>query len=170
MQNPLSLKENESKIIERATYKKIKGILFDSFGKDNFDIHTSTLNKKLLGEDNFCIIFEDNSSSKFGIHITQKVTKQRQWITDDKAMIFKITTNGCEDLHRYKLDKKYSNMAFYLPSKDDEELLLCGYDDLTIYKNRNKPVDCDGYYFGIDRYLFNGNIFYLHRMIVVKLQ
>ena len=138
------LDEDEIKQIEVWTNKKYGEVLFDS-NVDNWNLNTSTLQKKILNKQNLLFVIRDENNNKFGGFISIKIDGMNKWIRDNNSFVFSLKSNN-----RIKGMKKFNknmddNCSFWLSSTTYNGILFAfgsGHDICVYIKNLQNQSFC----------------------------
>ena len=112
---------DEVKQLEEWTEKQCGDILFDS-DKDNWSLHTSAFDSKMLGKSHFVIIVEDEEKNKFGYYTPKKIEQIGEYSNDSNAFLFSLKSNGrLNGMMKFESVKSEFG-SFILLSKSDSKL------------------------------------------------
>ena len=151
-------------------------ILFDS-RYDNWTKYNSEFFINIKDKQNLFIIIHDMDANIFGGYLSQPITKQNEWITDDQCYLFSISSNGrIEQPTKFPIKQEKKNNAFIVFGDDFEYLFQFGYGyDIIACKqdhaqNFNSGVNETSFDFNkIKNPLTCSKTFIINRLVVVEM-
>ena len=135
------LTRKEKKQLEKWTDLKCSDILFDS-NIDDWDINTSVLNERIIGNKQLTFLIEDTDEEKFGYYLNTIViyNKYKNEVTDLKTFHFNLQSKN----NRLKQPMKFEiedieDGGYELSENNSCFLILIG--DICLFKEKRKN-DC----------------------------
>ena len=169
-----NLSWNEMKQLEEWTSLKCAEVLFDS-DKDDWNPH-KILNERIINKKQLLFVIEDEENNKFGGYLNETIDKigYNKYITDSKAFLFSLQSNG-RIKGMMKFEIKDSSHAFVLSNDGYSPLFWFGYgEDLKIYRKQYKT---DSYctqssyeYHGNEKALCGKDKFIPKRFVVIQMK
>ena len=137
----------EMKQLEEWTKLKFKEVIYNSSVGD-WNIHTSTFDKRIFGKKNVVIEMEDESGITFGVFIKKKIDRYydknmivfETRIEDSDAFVFIMKKHGNMIPMKFNILYEHSVNAFKLFNCENEILFMIGETDFTIMKENNKAI------------------------------
>ena len=176
-----NLKENEIKQLEDWTGLKCSEIVFDS-RFDNWDINTSTFNKKLLEKNQLLFIVEDEDCELFGYYLENHLCEWKESQSSGmKSFHFNLRSNGrLNKPMKFEPINEITNL-YKTCSDDSNDLIVLG--DMRLCKQQRKQL-CEVLIYGEDfnyhdiskalcgkeSCMFDAECFTLRRLIVIQMK